>query len=61
MFLTMLTDVVKLLVVNRIAVKPLGHPALLDTFSVFRCLDNFLPFASVPPGEKTEMGFTSFS
>lgn len=29
------TGVVKLLVVKRISVKPLGHPELLDTFPTF--------------------------
>lgn len=48
MFLILLTDVVRLLVVDRIAVKPLGHPELLDTFSVFGCLENILPSESVP-------------
>ena len=45
------TDVVKLLVVHRISVKPFGHPVLLDTFPIF---GEFLTSESVPPQERSQ-------
>lgn len=50
------TDVVKLLVVNRISVKPLdnlisGHPALLDIFPIF---GEFLTSDFVSPQERSQ-------
>lgn len=47
-------------IVHRISVKPLGHLALLDTFPMLRCLENFSPSKSVPPQEEPKLGFSSF-
>lgn len=49
-FSNIVTDVVKQFIVNRLSVKPLGYPALLDTFPVWRIFH----LLSWPPEERSQ-------